>query len=213
MISEWIILFEKNKRTIVFLHFSFSKEPPKHRSCSTRCKSQTSCYFKQVTCLYLARTPTMWRHFSGVRRDHGPETSRVMYLGNLIAYTCVMQKFRSWQSSSPLAPLQGGIDMCTQWVYCGEFNFQQFLFKPFFIQSVFLVALSHNSQSFSILTVCYTSGDVIMKVSLIVYIEWAHFVFPYTLHKILLLQASNHNCNYNQLSHNDVFNNNNLFSR
>ncbi len=48
-VSKWIVLFEKNKRTIVFLHFCLSKEPPKHRSCSTRCKSQTSCYFKQVT--------------------------------------------------------------------------------------------------------------------------------------------------------------------
>ncbi len=35
-ISEWIVLFEKNGRMFVFLHFCLSKETPKHGSSSTR---------------------------------------------------------------------------------------------------------------------------------------------------------------------------------
>ncbi len=56
-ISAWIVLFERNKRTIVFLHFCLSKaEPPKHRTCVIRCKSQTFCYFKQVGVFFLLAT-------------------------------------------------------------------------------------------------------------------------------------------------------------
>ncbi len=43
---EWIVLFEKNKRSIVFFYNSCLsvEKQSKHRS-STRCKSQTFCYF------------------------------------------------------------------------------------------------------------------------------------------------------------------------
>ncbi len=56
-VSDWTILFEKNKWMIVFLRFCLSKEPPKHRSSYLDGKSQTFCYFKQVACCPMSKPP------------------------------------------------------------------------------------------------------------------------------------------------------------
>ncbi len=53
---SYIFSYQKNHPNIILIQLdakakSLATLTPEHHSCSTRCKSQTSCNFKQVACI------------------------------------------------------------------------------------------------------------------------------------------------------------------
>ncbi len=81
---------------------------------------------------------------SGARRFERLICSKYyIVLKRTFPFLCL--NFKHMNLWSPLAPLEGGIDICAQWLFCKEFNTNKLLFEWFF--DVYFWQCSTKSES------------------------------------------------------------------